>query len=125
MASANPIQNPTTTATQFATEADDLLFETVVGAEIISALAKADKLLAAAQQITGAAAGKEQGIDYIALGGIDFLIESAQALVLASLRGIQDSESAGATISASESKRATLHHLDSSSGKAKPKQTRA
>lgn len=125
MASANLIQNPTTNATQFATEAEDLLFETVVGAEIISALAKADKLHAAAQQITRAAAGKEQGIDCIALGGIDFLIEAAQALVLASLRGMQDFESAGAAISVSESKRASLHRFDSSGGNAKPKQTRA
>lgn len=125
MASANPVQNPTTTGTRFAFEAEDFLFETVVGAEIISALVKADKLLAAAQQITGSAAEGDEGLDFVALGGVDFLIESAQALVLASIRGMQDFEAAGVAISASGSKQGTLHHLDSSSGKAKPKQTRA
>lgn len=125
MASANPIKKPTTTATAFAIDADGLLFETVAGSDIASALAKADRLLAAAQQLTGSAAEEQRGLDYIALGGIDFLIESAQALVLASLRGLQDFEDTGSAMSASGSKQATLHRLDSSSGNAKPKQTRA
>lgn len=84
--------NPTTTKTALAAEADGFLFETVAGAEIMGALAKAEQLIGAAQQLTCRAVDEEEALDYIALGGIDFLLESAQALVLASLRGMKEAQ---------------------------------